>query len=183
MTLLIVFTCKDGDEWNVTQSFNKISLTILSITVCKCEMGYPCRLFPLLCGHILVPWLSSSSGSVVTLDTCLMKWGYKATLLLAVRVPLWLDGSTPCQGRRCQSIEKPDMEGYLPMTPPILVFQTMTQFHEQLCWSLGPLSDGVSRQWHHSLSQTYVIWQMFTFTTHYPKSLPIISGCSGGCPW
>ena len=53
----------------------KIYLTMLSIAVCKFGMGNPCRLPPLLCGHILVPWLLSSSGTVLTVDisSCLMK--------------------------------------------------------------------------------------------------------------
>ena len=63
----------------------KISLPILSIAACKFGMGNPCRL-PLSCGHILMPWLSSRSGTVVTVDTSsLMKQGYKANLLLAAR--------------------------------------------------------------------------------------------------
>ena len=48
-----------------------------------------------------------------------MKQGYKATLQLAARVPLQLGGSTLCQGRRCQFITNPDMEGYLPVYTPL----------------------------------------------------------------
>ena len=53
----------------------KISLTLLSMAVCKFGMGDPYRLPPLLFGHVLVPWLLSSSATVVTIDTssCLLK--------------------------------------------------------------------------------------------------------------
>ena len=70
MTLLMVFTCKDGDVMSemLQNPLMKISLTILSIAGCKFGMGNPCRIPP-SCGHILMPWLSSSSGTVVTVDT------------------------------------------------------------------------------------------------------------------
>ena len=77
--------------------------------------------YPPFCGHALMTWLSSSSG---------VKQDYEATLQLAARVPLQLGGSTLHQGRRHGFIMNPDMEGYLPITPPFLVLQTMTQFHE-----------------------------------------------------
>ena len=82
-----------------------------------------------------MPWLSSSSGTAVTVDTssCLMKWGYKTTFQQVARVPLQLGGSTPHQGRRSWSIKKPDMEGYLPIIPPF--------------WSCKPwLSHGLQNQ-------------------------------------
>ena len=132
LTLLMVFTCKDSEEWNATTFLTKLSLTILSNTVCKFETGHPCRLPPLLCGHVLIPWLSSSSGSVVTVDTSFsVKWGYKATLQLAARVPLWLGGSTLHQGRRHWSIEKPDTEGYLPISPPLDLAN-----HDSVLWAI-----------------------------------------------
>ena len=107
--------------------------------------------------------------------SCSVKQGYKATFQLMAGVPLWLGGSTLNQGRRCRSIKKPDMEGYLPITPPFLVLHTMTQFCEQLCLLLGPLSNGIYWQWCHSLSQMYLIWQTFMLTTHYLKSSPVLS--------
>ena len=118
-------------------------------------------------------------GNPYPFDTShLVNRGYKATLLLVARVPLWLGGSTLHQGRRFQFVEKPDIKGYLPITLPLIfVLQTMTQFHEQLCQLLGPLSDGFYRQRCHSLSQMYVIWQTFTLTTCYLESSPLLSGC------
>ena len=78
-----------------------------------------------------MPWLPSSSGAVVVLKPLiLVKQVYKATLQLVAQVPLQLGGSTLCQGRRCQFVTNPDVEGYLPITPPFLVLHTLTQFHE-----------------------------------------------------
>ena len=50
MTVLMVFTCKDGDVMSemLQNLLLKISLTILSITVCKIGMSNPCRLPPFM---------------------------------------------------------------------------------------------------------------------------------------
>ena len=48
----------------------------------------------------------------------------KPPFWLMAGVLLQLGGSTPHQGGRCQFIHPPDMEGYLPITPPFLVLWT-----------------------------------------------------------
>ena len=57
MTLLIVFTCKDGDVMSEMLQIllTKISLTILSIAVCKFGMGNPHRLPPFHVGMSSCP--------------------------------------------------------------------------------------------------------------------------------
>ena len=55
----------------------------------------------------------------VNTSSCLVKWGYKATLQLVARVPLQLSGSTPHQGTWWQVIKKLDTEGYLPVPYPL----------------------------------------------------------------
>ena len=112
----------------------------------------------------------------------LVQQGYKATFLPVARVPLQLGGSTPHQGGRHQLIDPPDMEGYLPITSPCWSCKTVSQFHEYLCWSWCSPSDGIYRQGHHSLSQTYVFLPMTMPTAHYLVSSPIFSGCSGRHP-
>ena len=117
------------------------------------------------------------------LSTILVLWGYEATPLWAVRVPLSVSGSIPYQGGRCMLIPPPDMEGYLPSTPPHLVLLTMTQFCEWSHWSQGPLSNAVYGQWYHFLSQMHVFLSMSTAMSHYLWSSPIFSGCSSRYPW
>ena len=53
MILLMVFTYKDGDVMSemLQNLLMKISLTILSIAVCKFGMGNPCRLPPFMWAH------------------------------------------------------------------------------------------------------------------------------------
>ena len=109
----------------------------------------------------------------------LVQWGYKAAFLPVARVPLHAGGSTPHQGGRHQLVHPPDMEGYL----PLLVLQNCDSVPWELCWSWGSPSDGIYRQGHHSLSQTYVFLLMPTPTAHYLVSSPIFSGCSSGHPW
>ena len=89
-----------------------------------------------------------------------------------------MGGSTLCQGGRCQFVPLPDMEGYLPVTPPCLVLLTMTQFHEWSHQSWGSLSTGVYGQQCHSLSQMHMFLLTSTATSHYLRSSPIFSGCS-----
>ena len=101
----------------------KISLTILSIAVHNYWGECSSWSTPLFGGHILMPWLWLSSGFhlvlafIVDVNTSFsVQQGYKATFQPVARVPLWLGGSTPCQGGRCQFIHSPDMEGYFPIT-------------------------------------------------------------------
>ena len=56
-------------------------------------------------------------------SSCLVQWGYKATFLPAVWVPLHVGGSTLHQGVSHQLIHPPEMEGYLPITSSYLVLQ------------------------------------------------------------
>ena len=98
LTLLMVFICKDDDEWNTTIFLMKISLTTLSITVYDFWRGIPCRLPPFCVGTPSCPGchLGTVFGTVVNVNTsCSVKWGYKATLQLMARVPLPLGESTP----------------------------------------------------------------------------------------
>ena len=83
-------------------------------------MGIPSRLTPLLCGYALVPRLSSSSGTVVSVNTSsyLMKWGIKPPFS-------WQQGSLfDWVGVLCirvkdaSSLVNLTQRGYLPITPP-----------------------------------------------------------------
>ena len=136
------------------------------------------------CGHALMPWLSSSSGAVVVL--VLLVWWSEG-----IKPPSsWWQGSLfNWVGLLCIRVEDVNSSwiltwrGTYPLHPPFLVLQTVTQFHEYLCQSWDSPSDGIYGQRCHSLGQMYVFLQMSTPTAHYLESSPIISGCSGRCPW
>ena len=76
----------------------------------------------------------------------------------------------------------PIWRGTYPLHPPCLVLLTMTQFHEWLHWSQGPLSNGIYGQKCHSPSQMHMFSLMSTAMSHYLWSSPVFCGCSGGCP-
>ena len=94
------------------------------------------------------------------------------------RVPLCIGGSTPCQGGRCQFIPPPDMEGYLPVTPPMFGLANPDQVLSVVVYILG-----FTICWHlqaasHSLGQMHMFLLTSTATSCYLRSSPIFSGCS-----
>ena len=91
--------------------------------------------------QVVTVWLLSTLVFVVVV-VCGATGGYEATPLWVARVPLHMGGSIPHQGGRCLLVPLPNMEGYLPITPPCLVLLTMMQFHEWSHQSQGPLSNG-----------------------------------------
>ena len=60
------------------------------------------------CHQLQFLWLSS----------ILVLQGYEANPLWVVRVTLCMGWSVPHQGGRHMLVNPPDMEGYLPITPP-----------------------------------------------------------------
>ena len=75
--------------------------------------------------------------------------------------------------------------GYLPISlPPLLclALPTMTQFCEWSYSSWGSLSASINGHCHHSLCLTYVFLPRSAATSHYLRSLPVLSGRSGRCP-
>ena len=105
---------------------------------------------------VVTVWLLSTLVSLWLL-LILVLWGYKATPLWAVRVPLCVGGCTLHQGGRCLLVPLPDTEGYLPITSPMFslanhdpvlwVVTLVSRFTIQLC---------IYEQWHHSLSQMHI---------------------------
>ena len=70
-------------------------------------------------------------------------------------------------------------------TPPLLclALPTMALFHEWLHSSWGSLSASINGHLCCSLHLMYVFPPKFAATSHYLRSSPILSGCSGRCPW
>ena len=76
--------------------------------------------------------------------------------------------------------------GYLPVSlPPVLclALPTVTQFYEWSHSSWGSLSTSINVHWCHSLCLMYVFLPRSAATSHYLRSSPILSGCSGRHPW
>ena len=105
------------------------------------------------------------------------------TPLQVERVPLYVGRSILCQKGRlpCPSFQH---GGYLPISlPPFyLVLPTMTQFHDWLHPSWGPLSTSVNGYRHCSLCLTYMFLPKSAAKSHYLWSSPVLSGCSSRCP-
>ena len=64
-----------------------------------------------------------------------------------------------------------------------LALSSMTQFHDWLHSSWGSLSASINRYRCCSLCLTCVFLLRSAAKSHYLWSLPILSGCSGRCPW
>ena len=92
--------------------------------------------------------------------------------------------SIPCQKGRlpCPSFQH---GGYLPISlPPFyLALPTMTQFCDWLHSSWGSLSASINGYRHCSLCLMYVFLPKSAAKSCYLWSSPILSGCSGRCPW
>ena len=75
--------------------------------------------------------------------------------------------------------------GYLPISlPPFyLALPSMTQFRDWLHCFWGSLSASINGHRHHSLCLTYMFLPRSVAKSHYLWSSPILSGCSGRCPW
>ena len=95
-------------------------------------------------------------GTVVSVDmsSCLVKWGYKATLQLVAGVLLQLSGSTPHQGRWQQVIEKLDTEGYLPVPYPLWSCTC-----DPVPWVVMEVIQSTI-QWHQEAGDIYTLCQM-----------------------
>ena len=173
---------------SITVLYYKQVTTILSIAVCILRMilhsppfffNEYVLMLRLLGGYCLVAVNSSFCG-------CHHFWCYKS-----IKPPLsvqqgslfiWVRVFHVTEVDICSSLF-PTWRGIYPLHPPCLVLLTMTQFSEWSHQSQGPLSDGIYRQQHHSLSQMHVFPLMSTAMSCYLWSSPIFCGCSGGCPW
>ena len=71
-----------------------------------------------------------------------MSGGNKATIMSVAGVPLWMSGSILCQGRWLQVIEKPDMEGCIPVTYP-----QWSCYHDSVPWVVMVVIQSTI-QWH-----------------------------------
>ena len=111
-------------------------------------------------------WLSSGSGAVVV--SILLVWwseGIKPPFCWQWGSLVNMEGVLHIRVEDAGSLKNLTWRGTYPLHCPLIVLQTMTGFHEQLCLSLGPLSDGIYRQLHHSLSQMYMICPTFMPTS------------------
>ena len=107
--------------------------------------------------------------------------GYEVTPLQVARVP-FLVGRSILHQRGTQMSSFLLTRGLLThFTPPVLclALPPMTQFHDWSHSSWGSLSASINRHRHHSLCLTYVFPLRSAATSHYLRSLPILSGCSG----
>ena len=76
--------------------------------------------------------------------------------------------------------------GYLPISLPLpfhLVLPTMTQFHNWSHSSWGSLSASINGYRRHSLCLMYMFLLRSAAKSCYLWSSPVLSGCSGRCPW
>ena len=106
--------------------------------------------------------------------------GYEVTPLQAVRVPLLVGRSIPCQrGRQIIVIPLDTGVTYLFHSSPVLclALPTITQFHDWSHSSWASLSASINRHQHHSICLTYMFLLRSAATSHYLRSSPILSGC------
>ena len=169
--------------WWMKQNFYALSMHCLFQSMFLWE--YSMQAPPFLCGHILMPWLSSISGTVVGINTsCLVKQGYKATFWLVARVPLWLGG------RYCASEgEDTSLSVHLTWRGTYLLHPLFgLANYDTVLWAVMVVFQ--STVWWHLWAMTLnpsakCMWfcPTVTPTSHYLSSSPIFGKCSGGCPW
>ena len=130
-----------------------------------------------------MPWLLILDSSFPIF--VISNGGYEPTPLQVVRVPLLVGSSILHQTGR-QTLSFFLIQGLLAhFTCPCfcLALPTVTQFCDWSHSSWGSLSASINGHQCCSLCLTYMFILRSAATSCYLWSLPILSGCSGRCPW